>query len=147
MRFSTARMLNSGGHAKHGEVDTGVIFQQVGDFGVITMNRPKALNALNLTMIRALRPQLSKWKLDPNVHAVIIKSKSDKAFCAGGDVVAMAKELRDPPARGERVSDRFFFEEYQVNHAIGTFGKPYVALIDGVCMGGVSSYSFFTSYR
>ncbi len=130
-------MLNSGAKAKHGEHDTGVVFQRVGDFGVITMNRSKALNALNLPMIRAMRPQLAKWKTDTGVHAVIIKSSSEKAFCAGGDVVAIAKDLREPPARGERVSERFFFEEYQVNHAIGTFGKPYIALIDGVCMGGV----------
>uniref|UniRef100_A0A8C1CXE7 3-hydroxyisobutyryl-CoA hydrolase n=1 Tax=Cyprinus carpio carpio TaxID=630221 RepID=A0A8C1CXE7_CYPCA len=93
-----------------------VLFEKVGNAGVITLNRPKALNALNLTMIRHIYPQLKKWDKDSETDLVIIKGAGDKAFCAGGDIR-------------------------------GTYQKPYVALIDGITMGGGVGLSIHGRFR
>ncbi len=63
-----------------------VLFETKGNKGIITLNRPKALNALNLDMVRLIYPQLKKWENDRNMKMVILKAAGDKAFCAGGDV-------------------------------------------------------------
>ncbi|KAG2458727.1 HIBCH protein, partial [Polypterus senegalus] len=112
-----------------------VLLQTSGCAGVITLNRPKALNALNLSMIRKIFPQLKKWEQDDQTSIVIIKGVGDKAFCAGGDIRAVADAGK---AGGSLIQD-FFREEYILNNAIGTLQKPYVALIDGITMGGVST--------
>ena len=104
-----------------------------GRIGRLLLDRPNALNALDLGMIRALRAALAAFRLDPAVQAVVIDSNSDRAFCAGGDIrairaYAMAGESEDV--------ERFFAEEYALDAEIAAFPKPYVALIDGICMGG-----------
>ncbi|XP_035250358.1 3-hydroxyisobutyryl-CoA hydrolase, mitochondrial isoform X2 [Anguilla anguilla] len=109
-----------------------VLLERVGNAGVITLNRPKALNALNLSMIRHIYPQLRNWEKDPEPHLVIIKGAGAKAFCAGGDIRAVTEAGK----LGESLAQDFFREEYILNNAIGTYQKPYVALIDGITMGG-----------
>ncbi|MCJ8732879.1 hypothetical protein PDJAM_G00216820, partial [Pangasius djambal] len=112
-----------------------VLLEKVGNAGVITLNRPKALNALNLSMIRVLTPQLKKWQNDSETGLVIIKGAGGKAFCAGGDIRAVTEAGK----AGDSLAQDFFREEYILNNAIGTYRKPYVALIDGITMGGVST--------
>ncbi|KAF5903386.1 3-hydroxyisobutyryl-CoA hydrolase, mitochondrial, partial [Clarias magur] len=120
-----------------------VLLEKVERAGVITLNRPKALNALNLSMIRLIYPQLKKWEKDSQTDLVIIKGAGDKAFCAGGDVRAIAEAGK---VGGSLVED-LFREEYILNHAIGMYRKPYVALIDGITMGGGVGLSVHGRFR
>jgi enoyl-CoA hydratase/carnithine racemase len=110
----------------------------------ILLNRPRALNALNLDMIRVMTKALNAWRDDPHVHAVVIAGAGDRAFCAGGDVV----NLRDGQLSGDRTEvEQFFGEEYALNLMIATYPKPYIALIDGICMGGGIGVSVYGPYR
>ncbi|WP_341312365.1 enoyl-CoA hydratase/isomerase family protein [Paraburkholderia sp. IMGN_8] len=101
--------------------------------GFIELERPKALNALSTGMIRAMHAALDQWREDPDVLAVVVRSQHPRAFCAGGDI----RFLYESAQRGEHdVRDTFFIEEYRLNHAIFTYPKPYIALMNGVVMGG-----------
>jgi len=113
--------------------DASVIAARDGRIGRLTLNRPKALNALDRPMIAAISAALAAWRDDPAVEAVVIDSASDRAFCAGGDV----RQVRLHALAGEHATvDLFFSEEYALNAAIAFYPKPYIALIDGICMGG-----------
>ncbi|HET6307668.1 MAG TPA: enoyl-CoA hydratase/isomerase family protein [Rhodopila sp.] len=125
------------------EQDT-VVTSRDGRVGRILLNRPRALNALDLKMIRACAAALEAWRHDPHIDAVVIQGEGDRAFCAGGDIRA----LRDAQLSGNReAADRFFTEEYALNLAIATYPKPYIALIDGICMGGGIGLSVHAPYR
>src|SRR5258708_11613983 len=101
--------------------------------GFIELERPKALNALSTGMIRAMHAALDQWRENPDVLAVVVRSQHPRAFCAGGDV----RFLYESAQRGEHdARDIFFTEEYRLNHAIFTYPKPYIALTNGVVMGG-----------
>jgi enoyl-CoA hydratase/carnithine racemase len=104
--------------------------------GTITLDRPKALNSLSLDMVRALAHTLADWRDDPAIAAVIITSSSAKAFCAGGDIRFFYDVARGTPMGGSALLEDFFTEEYALNHLIHFYPKPYVALMDGVVMGG-----------
>jgi enoyl-CoA hydratase/carnithine racemase len=104
--------------------------------GVITLDRPKALNALSLGMVRKLAEVLRAWRADPAVAAVVITSSSDKALCAGGDIRFFYDVGRAPPMGGSALLEDFFSEEYALNHLIHFYPKPYIALMEGVVMGG-----------
>ncbi|HTW69000.1 MAG TPA: enoyl-CoA hydratase/isomerase family protein [Acetobacteraceae bacterium] len=124
--------------------DQSVIARRDGRAGRILLNRPKALNALDLDMIRVLTRALAAWQDDPHVHVVVIEGAGDRAFCAGGDIIA----LRDAQLSGNRAAaDAFFREEYALNLMIARYPKPYVALIDGICMGGGIGVSVHAPYR
>ena len=113
--------------------DPSVVATIDGRTGRMLLNRPQALNALDHDMILALRAALAEWQDAPRVHAVVIDSASDRAFCAGGDIRA----IRNHALAGESDDvERFFAEEYALNAEIAAFPKPYIALIDGICMGG-----------
>lgn len=101
--------------------------------GFIELNRPQALNALSLPMIRAMHAALDAWRDDPRVLAVVVRSLHPRAFCAGGDV----RFFYEAGRRGDVAArDAFFTAEYALDHAIFTYGKPYIALMEGVVMGG-----------
>ncbi|HEF4756316.1 enoyl-CoA hydratase/isomerase family protein [Burkholderia multivorans] len=101
--------------------------------GFLELNRPKALNALSVAMIRTMQQALDAWRDDPDVVAVVVHSPHPRAFCAGGDV----RFFHEAWQRGDRDAvDTFFIEEYTLNHAIFTYPKPYIALMHGVVMGG-----------
>lgn len=114
-----------------------------GNTGVITLNRPRALNALSYSMIQTLYDLLLLWKDDSNVHQVVLRSNSDRAFCAGGDIRSVYESI----GTGSRVSDLIFRVEYQLNLLILTYPKPYISLIDGICMGGGMGISIHGSHR
>jgi enoyl-CoA hydratase/carnithine racemase len=121
-----------------------VIVRRDGRAGRIVLNRPKALNALDQEMIRTLTRALTDWQDDPHVHVIVIEGTGERAFCAGGDIRA----LRDAQLSGDRpAADAFFSEEYALNQMIATYPKPYVALIDGICMGGGIGVSVHAPYR
>ncbi|MDN7904899.1 enoyl-CoA hydratase/isomerase family protein [Burkholderia diffusa] len=101
--------------------------------GYLELNRPKALNALSVGMIRLMQQALDAWRNDADVVAVVVHSPHPRAFCAGGDV----RFFHDAWQRGDRDAvDTFFIEEYTLNHTIFTYPKPYIALMHGVVMGG-----------
>jgi enoyl-CoA hydratase/carnithine racemase len=107
--------------------------------GVIILDRPRALNSLSLDMVRALMQTLLAWRDDAAVDAVVITSSSDKALCAGGDIRFFYEAGRATPASsngGSALLEDFFTEEYALNHLIHFYPKPYIALMDGVVMGG-----------
>ncbi len=121
-----------------------VLLETRGKAGVITLNRPKALNALNLNMVREILPRLRIWAQDPAITCVIIKGAGERAFCAGGDVRA----LHDLGRAGHvDQAVQFWREEYVLNDYIGSFPKPYISLIDGICMGGGFGLSAHGQYR
>lgn len=101
--------------------------------GTITLNRPAALNALTLPMIRAIRGALRAFERDPSVGVITIESAREGVFCAGGDI----RGVREARLAGRHAeADDFFTEEFALNLAIARCAKPYIALIDGICMGG-----------
>ena len=110
--------------------------QCVNHVGLITLNRPKALNALSLAMVRELTHVLLAWQNDPQVYAVVIRGSNKEgpfgAFCAGGDI----RYFHQAALAGDTTLEDFFTEEYNLNHLIQNYPKPYVALMDGIVMGG-----------
>lgn len=110
-----------------------VLSTRDGRVGRITLNRPNVLNALDLDMINAIRAALETWREQPDVHAVIIEGAGERAFCAGGDI----RQIRALVLAGKHAAvETFFATEYALNQAIAEYPKPYLAFIDGVCMGG-----------
>lgn len=120
-----------------------VLFERRGRIGLITLNRPQALNALNRGMCVALSRQLDSWADDDSVEAVVIQGAGDRAFCAGGDVVSVYHAGKG----GSDEWEGFFHDEYLTDHAVATYSKPYIALIDGIVMGGGVGLSIHGSYR
>ena len=104
--------------------------------GHIVLDRPKALNSLSLEMVRALSTVLLAWRDDPQVDAVVIRSSSEKALCAGGDIRFFYDAGLATPQGGSALLEDFFTEEYALNHLIHFYPKPYIAVMDGVVMGG-----------
>jgi len=116
-----------------------VLFSQHGKAGVVSLNRPRALNALNANMVTLITDQLVAWSTDPSVEHVLVEG-GEKAFCAGGDVVSLTNGSTAEPLD-------FFNEEFQMNHFIGRYNKPYIALIHGITMGGGVGLSVHGRYR
>lgn len=121
-----------------------ILFERRGVAGLVTLNRPKALNAVTHGMVRSLRRQLDAWAQDGAVTRVIVMANGERAFSAGGDLCA----LYDQGKAGEqREALQFFAEEYSLNNAIKRYPKPYVSLIDGIVMGGGVGISVHGSHR
>lgn len=124
--------------------DQEIICEIRGAAGVVVLNRPKALNALSLGMVRELARALDAWENDPQVTRIVVISTSEKAFSAGGDI----RWLHDCGKAGRHEDMLAFWgEEYILNHRIKTYPKPYVALIDGIVMGGGVGISLHGSHR
>ena len=122
---------------------TDILVERRGNAGLITLNRPKALNALSLQMVRDITSALTAWAGDPAVEVVAIRGSNKVGkpgtpealfggFCAGGDI----RFLHAAALAGDTAPDDFFTEEYALNHLIHNYPKPYIALMDGVVMGG-----------
>lgn len=120
-----------------------ILFARVGRTGVVTLNRPPALNALNRAMCGKLHRQLIDWMDDPAIEAVVVEGAGDRAFCAGGDVVGLHAAGR----AGSPEWEMFFHDEYRMNQAIAHYPKPYVALVDGISMGGGVGISVHAPFR
>lgn len=114
-----------------------------GQVGRMRLNRPSAINALTLGMVRPMTAALLEWQSDPKVKAVMIDHAAGRGFCAGGDVVTIANSAQGHGAAG----DAFFYQEYQMNHLMYTYGKPGVVFMDGVTMGGGVGITCPCKYR
>jgi len=114
-----------------------------GDLGVITLNRPAALNALNHHMIKQMHANLRSWEKAKHIKAIIIRAAEGRAFCAGGDLrLTYQYCLKQDPAMTD-----FFREEYELNRYIFHYPKPYIALLDGITFGGGVGISIHGSHR
>ncbi len=109
-----------------------VLTYQEGLAGRLSLNRPKALHSLNRQMVRDMATALHEWRDDPDIRIILIDHSEGRGFCAGGDVVTIAKDV----AGHEAAARAFFFDEYRLNHLEYTYPKPGVAFMDGVTMGG-----------
>jgi enoyl-CoA hydratase len=126
------------------QLNPDILFERRGAAGIVTLNRPKALNAVTHGMVRALRMELDRWTSDPAITRVVIMAAGERAFSAGGDIRA----LYDLGSAG-RIDDalQFWRDEYPLNMVIKRYRKPYVALIDGIAMGGGVGVSVHGSHR
>jgi enoyl-CoA hydratase/carnithine racemase len=130
-----------------------ITFEIKGHTGFISLNRPKALNALSLPMIRALMAQLQAWRNDAAIKQVAIRGMSKPTadgldqpfgnFCAGGDIRYFHQAIQT----GDPSLEDFFTEEYALNHLIANYGKPYIAFMDGIVFGGGMGISQGASHR
>ncbi len=121
-----------------------VLFEARNALGIITLNRPRQLNALSYGMVKAMHEMLEQWALETAIKAVVITGAGEKAFCAGGDI----RSLHDLGRAGRIEEARAFWrEEYILNRFIKRYPKPYVALIDGIVMGGGVGVSVHGSHR
>jgi enoyl-CoA hydratase len=120
-----------------------VLISTEGGVGRIRLNRPKAIHALTTAMCDAISAALLKWRTDPDVQVVLIDHAEGRGFCAGGDVVMLAR------SGSEDASDakRFFAAEYRLNHLLFTYPKPTVAIMDGITMGGGVGIALPCDYR
>ncbi len=120
-----------------------LIAQTQGDVGVITLNRPKSLNALSHKMIEDMRAALEAWAQDDEIRCVLIEGAGERAFCAGGDIQAIYENGPKDPVG----SLKFWRDEYQLNAMIANYEKPYIALMHGFTMGGGVGVSAHGSHR
>jgi enoyl-CoA hydratase len=120
-----------------------IISRVVGNLGHITLNRPKALNALTLDMCVEITRLMVAWEKDPNIGAVLVDGSGDRAFCAGGDVIL----LHDSGKAGDSRAENFWRIEYALNDLIHRYSKPYITMIDGIVMGGGVGLSVHGRHR
>lgn len=113
-------------------MQTEILFETRNHVGLITLNRPAALNSLSLPMVNAMAAQLRDWARDDSIYAVLVKGSGEKAFCAGGDIRALYGSL----TTGGTLQDTFFLHEYRLDYSIHRYPKPYLALMNGITMGG-----------
>jgi len=123
--------------------ETEILFEQRGAAGLVTLNRPKALNALTHDMCLKLKAQLDIWATDASIKSVAVRGAGDRAFCAGGDIRVLYESGK---AKTPYAFD-FYRDEYILNVAIKHFPKPYIAMINGIVMGGGVGVSVHGSHR
>jgi enoyl-CoA hydratase len=121
-----------------------VIVERRGSAGVLTLNRPKALNALNHGMVKLIQQALDQWRDDPAITRIIMQGAGGRAYCAGGDI----RHLYELGRAGRVAEARpFWRDEYLLNHAMSEYPKPVISLIDGIVMGGGVGVSIHNSHR
>lgn len=118
-----------------GDTPDDVLFNSIYGIRTIELNRPKKLNSLDGSMCRKIIPRLLEWEKSDMINAIILKGAGEKALCAGGDVAVLAKWNEEGPEGIQRSKD-YFALEYKLDHLIATYSKPYIALMDGITMGG-----------
>ncbi|MFQ6184108.1 enoyl-CoA hydratase/isomerase family protein [Sinorhizobium meliloti] len=120
-----------------------VIVERQGAIGRLRLNRPRALNSLNRTMIRAIAAALTEFERDPEIAAVLVTGEGERGLCAGGDIRMIYESGRERPEEGAQ----FWREEFIVNSRISAYSKPYIAIMDGIVMGGGVGVSSHGSHR
>eukprot|EP00041_Stephanoeca_diplocostata_P013168 m.227623 g.227623 ORF g.227623 m.227623 type:complete len:387 (+) comp19250_c0_seq2:70-1230(+) len=123
-----------------------VLSSATGSLRCAILNRPKVLNSLNLEMVHQMRPMVQAWDEDSDVNVIVLKGAGEKALCAGGDVVSVAKSGRGGDDGGALARD-FFREEYILDYQLAKLKTPYVAFMDGIVMGGGVGLSFPAPFR
>ncbi|KAL2257213.1 hypothetical protein VTK26DRAFT_507 [Humicola hyalothermophila] len=151
-QISTTAMLPSTKEAyerfkpRDGDEPEDVLFDSLYGLRSIELNRPKKLNALNGSMIRKIAPRMLEWAKSDMANVIVMKGAGDKAFCAGGDVGQLALWNKEGP-EGQAKSAEYFAQEYQLDHLIATYNKPYIAFMDGITMGGGVGLSIHAPFR
>lgn len=121
-----------------------VVVERRGRLGVLTLDRPKAMNALTHGMVLAVLTALDAWRDDGGVEIVVLRGAGERGLCAGGDVVGLRRAILDGELDGTL---RFFRDEYRMDAAVARFPKPVVALMDGVVLGGGVGIAGHASHR
>lgn len=121
-------------------------FNKINNIALVTLNRPKQLNALNVSMARAFREKLKEFEVDSKVKAIVVKSSSEAAFCAGGDIKNIYLKMKESNKCKEEAFD-FFTEEYKLVYQIANLKKPYIALMNGITFGAGAGLSIHAKYR
>ncbi|MFF6879853.1 enoyl-CoA hydratase/isomerase family protein [Streptomyces sp. NPDC012474] len=149
-RESTSHARHRGAEPRGGVPGSGaeepepVVFHTSGRAAHITLNRPRALNALTHTMVRRIDEALTEWERNPAVETVVITGAGERGLCAGGDIRAIHDDARDGDGTA---SAAFWRDEYRLNARIARYAKPYVAVMDGIVMGGGVGVSAHGSVR
>ncbi|KAL2002323.1 hypothetical protein VTN02DRAFT_194 [Thermoascus thermophilus] len=123
-----------------------VLFNSLYGVRTIELNRPKKLNSLNGSMVRKILPRLKEWEKSQLANIIILSGAGSKALCAGGDVAALALQNEQGP-EGQQKSADFFGLEYQLDHVIATYSKPFISVMDGITMGGGVGLSVHAPFR
>lgn len=122
---------------------TELLIREQGRAGLLTLNRPKALNALTHGMINAMEAHYLKWAATPKIYGVVLDAVPGRAFCGGGDLVSLTHDA----SKNSDMTRGFFRDEYQHNWTLESFTKPNVSLIDGIVMGGGLGISLYGTHR
>ena len=120
-------------HSEMSDANEEIIFWQSGSLGRILLNRPKFLNALNLAMVNQIQEKLDEWNENSEIGSILIEGKGERAFCAGGDIKRLAESARNEDITYCR---EFFSTEFRLNRNIFRSKKPWIAILDGITMGG-----------
>src|SRR6201996_8950938 len=123
-----------------------VLFNSLYGVRTIELNRPKKLNSLNGSMARKILPRLREWEKSQMANVILISGAGPKAFCAGGDVAELAMQNKNGP-EGQKKSSDYFALEFKLDHLISTYSKPYIAIMDGITMGGGVGLSVHAPFR
>lgn len=136
-----------GREAVEGTAEAPVLTRVEGRAGHIVLNRPRAINALTLEMVRLITATLEEWREDDRVQTVVLTGAGDRGLCAGGDIVAIHRDATSTRPAEQTASTTFWREEYALNALIASYPKPYVAVMDGVVLGGGVGVSAHGSHR
>lgn len=142
---STARNNASILKEQTGDDPDDVLFSSLYGVRTVELNRPKKLNSLNGSMARKILPRLREWENSQMANVIMITGAGPKAFCAGGDVAELAKQ--NSSEEGQKKSTDYFSLEYTLDHLIATYSKPYIAVMDGITMGGGVGLSVHAPFR
>jgi len=128
-----------------GDSPDDVLFSSIYGVRSIELNRPKKLNSLDASMARKIVPRLREWEKSDMANIIMISGAGEKAFCAGGDVAALA--MQNKTKEGQKKSCDYFALEYKLDHSVATYSKPYIAIMDGITMGGGVGLSVHAPFR
>jgi enoyl-CoA hydratase len=123
--------------------DNEILIRRDGRLGHIILNRPRAMNALTHGMVNTIASTLAEWEEDDDVSTVLLSGAGERGLCAGGDIVAIYRDILD----GGQETARFWRDEYWLNAHIARYSKPFVAMMDGVVLGGGVGVSAHGSVR
>ncbi|KAG5291090.1 3-hydroxyisobutyryl-Coenzyme A hydrolase [Histoplasma capsulatum G186AR] len=129
-----------------GDEPDDVLFSSLFGVRTIELNRPKKLNALNGSMVRKITPRLKEWEKSQLANVIIVSGAGSKAFCAGGDIAALAEKCAEGP-EGQKQATEYFSLEYKLDHLIATYSKPFISVMDGFTMGGGVGLSVHAPFR
>ncbi|KAL4957694.1 ClpP/crotonase-like domain-containing protein [Aspergillus filifer] len=141
-KMSTA----SDSHSLPGDEPDDVLFNSLYGVRLVELNRPKKLNSMNGSMARKILPRLQEYEKSQLANIVMLAGAGEKAFCAGGDVAALALQNETGPD-GQQASADFFRYEYKLDHLIATYSKPIISVMDGITMGGGVGLSVHAPFR
>lgn len=140
---SLVRNMSTSGEVVEPEVK----FYSNGGLRTVLLNRPKKLNALNQNMCQLITPRLNEWMKSDLAKIVLLKGAGDRALCAGGDVTAISNAIRERGDEGSQSSIEYFKDEYELDHLIACYPKPYISFLNGITMGGGVGLSLNGSFK